>query len=172
LSSLCFLAVASPAFPVMKCTPPAMIPSRSGFTFGHMGGIISVSPLAAALMPAMDLYLRKVVHLGPATTTARSSRTMASRSRSARSGFSTVRQLAPDMRGASRALTTRLNEASPDETQRLPIGALGPPQQPAGRSDCLAKRTHLHSTLGETVLQAARRDPETKTFYSRRRSTR
>src|ERR1700756_4406939 len=47
---------------VMMCTPPAMIPSRSGFTFGHMGGIISLSPPAAILMPAMDLYLRKVIH--------------------------------------------------------------------------------------------------------------
>ena len=36
---------------VMMCTPPAMIPSRSGFTFGHMGGIISVSRPAAVPMP-------------------------------------------------------------------------------------------------------------------------
>jgi hypothetical protein len=122
LSSLCFLGVASPAFPVMKCTPPAMIPSRSGFTFGHMGGIISVSPLAAALMPAMDLYLRKVVHLGPATTTARSSRTMVSRSRSARSGFSTVRQLAPGMRGASPSVS-RLAAGSTFAESGEPAGA-------------------------------------------------
>jgi hypothetical protein len=50
--------------PVMMCTPPAMIPSRRGFTFGHMGGIISVSPPAAVLMPAMDLYLARSFILG------------------------------------------------------------------------------------------------------------
>jgi hypothetical protein len=44
------------------CVRTATTPRCSGFTISHMSGIISVSPPAAVLMPAMDLYLRKVVH--------------------------------------------------------------------------------------------------------------
>jgi hypothetical protein len=172
LSSLCLLGVASPAFPVMKCTPPAMIPSRSGFTFGHMGGIISVSPLAAALMPAMDLYLRKVVHLG---------RRQLPRAPQGRWPRGRGR---PDRDSARCANSRRVCEVHPersplDRTKLLQTKRKGSQQALSAHrsslpvaSDCLANWTHFHSTLGETVLQAARRDPETKTFYSRRRSTR